>query len=91
MSELTELIDVVETWQIQRTALFNTPGMKYNEGSNYASMQRFVEIQDAMTKRLISVCGKQDPGFYSAMYELAQNTDRIIRGGKTFINGQQQT
>lgn len=90
MGDLTDFIAVLETWAIRRETIFNEPGMKYNSGSNYASMQRFVETQDALTRKMISILGRQDPLFYSAMYELAQNTDRIIKGGKTFINGQQQ-
>lgn len=77
----------MDTWRIRRESVLKE--YSYNDGASTRSLREFVELQDALTRRMISLLQEQEPEWYTALYELAQNTDKIIRGGKTFINGQQ--
>lgn len=91
MSDSSEVKEVVEAWIIQRTKLFEEPGMKYNDGSNAASMRRFIEIHNAQTRRLITAVQVSDPQFWDALVELASNAGRIVGGGRLFLNGEDRT
>lgn len=89
MSTLEDFIAAVRIWQTQRVEVFSR--QPYGDGSNAKSLREFTEIQNGVTRRLVSLTGIQEPDFWTALQELAGNTDRVIRGGKTFVNGQDVT
>jgi hypothetical protein len=84
-----ELIDLVETWEIRKRTIFQED--PYKDGSNATSLRRFVELQNMLSRKLISEFGKQDPDFYESLVELALNAQRIIEKGKIFVNGSDVT
>lgn len=70
---LDELVTAVETWQVKRVeeaAEFSRSGL-----------QRFCEVMNYHTRRLISVTGKNDPEFWSAMAELSVNAQTLTTPG----------
>lgn len=89
MRDYRELCQIIETWQLQKRQVFKR--QPYADGSNAKSLTEFVEIQNRLSRRLVSELGKQDPDFFESMVELALNAQRIIEGGKVFVNGQDRT
>lgn len=74
---------------LQREAVFKR--QQFKDGSNAASLREFVEIQNRLSRRLISLLQKEEPLFWEAVVELAMNAQRITEGAKVFVNGQDRT
>jgi BMFP domain-containing protein YqiC len=87
--ETEDFIRVVETWQFQRHEVFKRE--EFDSGRNAASLRQFVETNNRLSRRLISLLDKRDPAFWSALQELAVVAGTIVSGGKTFVNGQDRT
>lgn len=70
---LDELVAAVETWQVKRV----------EEAAEFSSsgLQRFCEVMNYHTRRLISVTGKNDPEFWSALSELCVNAQTLTTKG----------
>lgn len=88
-TDYRDFCTIVETWQLQKHAVFKRQA--YNDGSNAKSLTEFVEIQNRLSRRLVSELQKQDADFFESLVELALNAQRIIEGGKVFVNGQDAT
>lgn len=86
--DLRSFKEIVESWQTRRDTLMGTPSAKRGSA---ASLREFVEIHNALTRRLITVLGVHDPKFYDGLLELAQNAGRVLEGGKIFVDGQDRT
>lgn len=71
---IEDLVSVVELWQMARKPLAE----KFSQGG----LRAFVETHNAKTRQMISLLGKQDPEFYSALLELTQNASTMVAGGK---------
>lgn len=84
-----EFTTLIETWQTQKLAVFKR--QPFNEGANAASLREFTEIMNRLSRRLISITGKQDPDFWQSIVELAMNTNRILEGGKVFVDKQDRS
>ncbi len=88
-ADYRELVSIVQTWQLKKRTVFRKQA--YQDGSNAKSLREFVEINNALSRRLISELQTQDPDFYDSLVELAVNASRILERRKTFINGQDVT
>ena len=91
MSEpsMNELRTVIETWISQRTLTFQR--QPFNEGANASSLREFVEIQNRLSRRLISILQTENPDFWSAFVELGMNASRIVEGGKILVDKQDRS
>ena len=89
MPDYRAVSDLIGTWQIRKREVFKKN--PFNEGSNASSLREFVEIQNGLSRRLISEFGIQDSDWYESLVELALNAQRMIEGGKVFVNGQDRT
>jgi hypothetical protein len=81
--EIEDLRAAVETWATMRhqfTSFTRT------------DMQRFVETMNYHTRKTISILNSQDPEFWSALMELAQNASTLVtKGAKIFVDGEDRT
>lgn len=87
--DLESFVALVNTWRLQRTEVFKR--QEYGDGSNASSLREFVDIQTGVCRRMISLVQEQDPDFWSAMFELANHAQTVVKGAKTFVNGQDVT
>lgn len=81
--DVTDLVAVVETWQIRRLGLA-TKGK--NHGFTQDGLYEFVEVHSALARKLVSLVGRQDPEFWSAWIELGTQASTIVTGAKTIAN-----
>lgn len=82
--ELQQFIDTVETWQMQRVGLA--------QGFHQKGLREFVEVQNFLTRKLISQAQRSDPEFWSAVAELATNASTLTTpGAKIFADKQDRT
>ena len=89
MRKYEDLIAILDGWDRQRQDVFKRQA--YSDGANAKSLTEFAEMQNGFSKRLIQELGPLSPAQWSAIYELASNAERLVKGGKTFINGQDRT
>lgn len=89
VQELNEIIRAVETWQHQREEVFKRQA--FQDGANAKSLREFVEIQNRLSRKLISLTQKNDEHFWSALAELGNNAARIVTQGKVFVNKEDVT
>jgi hypothetical protein len=75
---MENFVAIVETWQLKRKPLA--------ESFSRDGLREFAETHNALTKRMISEIGRQDPEFYSALLELSQHASTLTVGGKFFVN-----
>ena len=82
-----EFVRVVETWQTQKREVFKR--QTYSDGANPASLREFVEIQNRLSKRLVSGLEKQDPDFWQSLVELAMNCARMVEpdSPRVYVDG----
>jgi hypothetical protein len=77
------LIDVVETWNTQKEA-----GRQFTQ----KDMRKFIETMNDRTRHMISIVGRDNPEFYTGLFELAQNaTTLTTKGAKIYGDGQDRT
>lgn len=76
---MSELVTICETWQVRRrteAAAFTASGLR-----------AFCELMNYETRRLISLTGREDPDFWSAVAELATNAQTLTtRSAKLIAN-----
>jgi hypothetical protein len=89
MGSLEDLVLTVETWQTQRKVTFDRH--RFSDGSNAKSLREFVEIQNALSRRVVTLFEKQDPDFFTSLGELVMHASGMVTGAKTFVNGQDVT
>jgi hypothetical protein len=87
--DLESLIRTVETWQFQREAIFKRS--PFNEGANASSLREFTEVMNRLSREMIRTFEKEDGGFFTALNELAMNSNRLTDGGKIFVDGKDRT
>lgn len=86
--DIQKLRDVVGTWQARRIEI----GLESQNRTSAASLRKFVEVMNAMTRSLIRELDSQDPEFYSALMELAQNAATLTTpGANIFGDGSKMT
>jgi hypothetical protein len=70
---IDDLVSVFETWQVRRK--------EEAEGFHLRGFRGFVELMNYETRRAISLTGKQDPDFWSAVAEIATNAQTLTTAG----------
>lgn len=86
--ELERFRTLVETWQTQKHEVFKR--QPFGNGSNAASLNEFVEIQNRVSRQLMTMMERSNDAsadFWQSLVELAMNCERICAGGKVFVNG----
>ena len=81
---MEEFLSVCETWQHRRVS----------EARQFklSGLRAFCELMNFETRKLISLTGKSDPNFWSAVAELATNAQTLTtRGAKLFAEHQDRT
>jgi hypothetical protein len=82
-ARIDDVVSVVETWMGERQGL---AGHFSKDG-----LAEFIAVHNARTRQMISLLGKNDPDFYGALLELAQNASTMTAGGKIFVNKMDRT
>jgi hypothetical protein len=75
---LESLRDTVITWQSRR--------VKLAENFTQDSLRGFAEGMNYLTRQLIAAFETDDPDFYSALMELAQNAGTLTSKAKLIVN-----
>ena len=83
MRTIADLVAVVDTWNVLK---------KDVKVFNRVDMNRFSERMNAQTRILISYMEKNDPEFWTGLFELAQNAcTQTTKGAKLFVDGIDRT
>lgn len=70
---LADLVSVFETWQLRRKEVA--------EGFHLRGFREFVELMNYETRRAISMAHKEDPDFWTAVAEIANNAALLTTKG----------
>lgn len=80
---MKELIDLVETWNVQK---------KLSREFTTGDMNKFAELMNNRTRQLISMIQITYPEFYTGLMELANHAISMTTpGAKLFVDGQDRT
>jgi hypothetical protein len=80
---LQALIDTVETWNVLKKT-----GREFNQ----KDVRTFIETMNAHTRKLINIFEKEDPEFYTGLFELGQHACTMTTpNAKVFVDGIDRT
>ncbi len=74
--ELQAIIDVVESWDVQR---------KLVKTFTLSDLNRFAETHNNITRQLIARFGRESVDFYSALAELSIHAQTLLTPSATFM------
>ena len=77
-NDLEALRDHILSWQAKRVPL--------SENFTRDSLRGFAEAMNYHTRALCRLMESNDPEFYSALMELAQNATTVVTGAKLIVN-----
>jgi hypothetical protein len=81
--DLESLRDTIITWQARRVPLAE----KFTQDS----LRGFAEGMNYLTRQMIAAFETDDPEFYSALMELAQNAGTLVSHAKLIVNKTDRT